>query len=479
MNISFIDHILVVTYLLVTLFSGLKASKAVRGIKDFSSPHKKFPTSVLVMTLMATAIGGENIFSLAERVYEAGIIYMVVCSAIFIEMAIIAIWIAPRIKLFKNVISVGDIMECFYGKTGKIATGFCGFLLSIGFVGAQVAAIGYLTNYFYDVPPVLGVIIGAGIVIIYSALGGIQSVTYTDAIQFIILAVSIPLLSTISLELCHGFTNLIDNVPQTHISLMPHDKSIWHYILLFIILCVPTLDPAFTQRILMSRDVRQVRKVFFTMGVFGVLFFIVVGTIGLTAWTVAPGIEPNDIIRYFIKILIPSGLKGFLMVGLLAVVMSTADSYLNAGSVAFAHDIVKPILGNRIDDYQEMLIARGVTVIMGIGSIVAALTKESIMDIVLMFCGFWAPVIVVPLIGGLFGYRTTVRGFVISAVTGITVSILWMIFLEDIVGFEGLVPSMLINALLLMLIDRNKALKPLQKSEESLTKQATYANIKQ
>lgn len=449
-----IDYIIVFLYLAITLVAGLMSGRGIKDMKDYSVADRNYPTSVLVATVTATVIGAENILAMSQRVFESGIVYIIVCMALPLEKLMIAKWIAPKIGRFQHMLSVGDIMGSLYGRVGKMATGLSGFMLSIGFVGAQVCAIGYFCQFFFGLPSFMGVVIGASIVIVYSAVGGIRAVTYTDVIQFMVLLVTIPIMSNVALDIAGGYGGLSLGLPREHLSIMPHDRTVAHYVTLFILFSIPFLDPAFMQRMLMSRNTHQIELSLKLTAVIQFIFYTIVGVLGLAALVVAPHIDAKNVVPYLINNVLPSGVKGLTVAGMLAVIMSTADSYLNAGSVAFIHDFLKPLCGNKITGKQELLLARMTVVVMGVASIVAALSKQCIMDIVLMFCNFWAPVVLVPLIAGIFGFQATKRAFIWSVISGVVTCLLWIRFMEPITGFDGLVPSIVANGLALFLVDR-------------------------
>jgi len=105
----------------------------------------------------------------------------------------VALFIAPRMKLYPDAISVGDIMEPHYGKGARIFSGLFGVVLCAGILGAQVGAMGYIFNLFLGIDRTTGILIGCSIVIAYTSIGGMRSVIWTDVMQFVVLGVGIPL----------------------------------------------------------------------------------------------------------------------------------------------------------------------------------------------------------------------------------------------------------------------------------------------
>lgn len=224
------------------------------------------------------------------------------------------------------------------------------------------------------------------------------------------------------------------------------------YISLFIIFMIPELDPALIQRFLMSRDSKQMRKFMTITALLGMVFLFCIAMIGLTVLAMAPETPSSNVFPYFINQLLPSGLRGFAVAGMLAVIMSTVDSFLNTGSICFVHDFLQPLIGKDWEDAKQLKLTRYVTVFIGLGSIFVALTGNSIMDIILIFSNFWMPVVTVPLLLTLWNYKGTPAGFVAASLSGVVTSGIWMIF-DHRYGLDGLI-GMLVNLIVFVSVSR-------------------------
>lgn len=441
-----IDLSIIIAYLLITIVVGFVKGRNVTTMKDFSVASYNYSTPVIVATISATLIGGETIFGITEKVYDEGLIYILACMALPLSTALLAFVLAPRFGRFHGMISVGDVMGSFYGKPGKVITGIAGVLLSVGYVGAQVSAIGYFCNYFLDIPYIVGILLGSGVVIAYSTLGGIRAVTATDVIQFGVLIIAIPMICNIGLNIVGGYNALLEALPQKHLSLSPRDINYFHYGGLFILFSIPFLDPAITQRILMTKDIRQASMVMKITALIELPFTVTVCVIALVAFSINPDLDSHLVAPYLINTILPEGIKGLCLAGMLAIIMSTADSYLNAASITIIHDVIKPLRKKAISDRQELNLTRISTFALGIFAIVAAVSFEGIMDIVISFCNFWGPVVLIPLVSGLFGYKASKTAFVAAAVAGVSTFLIWVFWCEGHLGVDSFMPSIAANA---------------------------------
>eukprot|EP01037_Dinobryon_pediforme_P015384 gene15384-15525_t len=256
------------------------------------------------------------------------------------------------IGLWGDAVSVGDIMGRLYGENSRIFTGIASVLVCAGIAGAQFGAFGYMMNVLLGIPQLWGILIGASVVIIYSSLGGMKAVA--GGIEAIL---STPNFDTIGRDI-------------------PWFALLGIFISFF---CGETLVPPYVQRLLIGKDNR------------------------LIAHKLSPNINPNLALPHVIMTVMPVGLKGLAIAGIIAVVMSSADSFLNAAGIAASHDVIKP-LRSITEKHQELIISRFTTLTVGVMGAVFAASTESVLDILLYAYNFWTPFILVPLVAGIMGY---------------------------------------------------------------------------
>jgi solute:Na+ symporter, SSS family len=450
-----IDLMIVLSYLAITLIVGIKAGKNTNTMTEFSVAGRNYNTTVMVATTCATLVASEDVMYASQKVFEIGILYTLVALGIPLAAFITAYFVIPRFAYipYKKYISVGELIGSFYGEKAQIITGLAATLRSIGVIGGQVCAIGYCCDYFLGLSHFTGVILGAGILTVYSAFGGVKSVTLTDVMQFGMLLVIIPVTASIGVEI-FGWKSFLAHLPPGHLSLsIPEGKSAWDYISLFIILSVPGLGPCLIQRFLMSRNTAQMKEFMKITGLLGILFLFSITMIGLAVVVMAPEVEPSKVFPYFVNQLLPVGIRGFAIAGMLAVIMSTADSFLNTASICLVHDVLGPLSKNTIDDKTQLKLTRYVTVAIGMSSIFATLTHHNIMDIVLIFGSFWLPVVTIPLFLTLWNFKGTSQGFIAASMSGLATALGFMVANSSF-GFGGLVPGMVVNLVVFVVVSK-------------------------
>jgi len=446
--------LIVGVYLLAVLMIGLWAGRNIGSLNDYAVAGKGYGSLVIFATLSASFIGGGFSIGNAERVFLIGIANIVALWGFSLKEILVAALIAPRMGRYPDAISVGDIMEVHYGKTAKVFAGIFGFILCAGILGAQVGAIGYIFNLFLGIDRIWGILLGCGIVIAYATVGGMRSVIYTDVIQFIILSVGIPLTLWVGAETAGGVTAVVEAVPAAHLSLPTHPAGLVSLAALFLtFLLGETLVPPYLQRLLIGRDVKHLARGTFYSGIFSIPFFAVTGLIGLVAMALNPSLDPNLAMPFVIQQALPLWLQGIVIAAVISIVMSSADSFLNAAAICFCNDIVRPLRKNPISPSAELSLARVITLAVGVLAVVFAVSIKSVLGILIYSYNFWAPIILVPLACAILGCRVSRKRFLAGATAGICGVIIWSYLLKMPWEIDGLVVGVFANLAVFFAVD--------------------------
>lgn len=446
-----VDFIIVIISLLITLFWGLKKSDHIRNFKDFAISDSPLSTPLIIATMFATVVGSASTVGFAEKIFRHGIHYLVLIPGVIIGYLITAFFVSSRFKQFDGKLSTGDIMSVYYGTQGKIISGLFGTCFSIGLVAAQISAMGYLFFYFFGVSYAFGVLLSSTIIILYSYTGGIKAVAFTDGLQFCILIVAIPIIGGLALIEIGGIKELWSHLPAGHKNILPSNDNLTSILSLSLLFVIPQLAPSVTQRLLMARNMEQIRDSISYVSILILPFFIIVTFIGLTAYYLNPNLNPNNTLFYITDTIMPIGIKGFVITGILSVIMSTADSDLNAASISITHDFITPIAKKFNLELNELKIAKWATVIIGFTSVIVAINFKNIFDLIVSSLSLWVPSIMAPLLGSIFGIRVSKRMFLLIIFIGLTTYYLWDLFLLTQTGINSALIGFLISSLVLIL----------------------------
>jgi len=450
-----IDYAIISGYLIAILLLGLWSGKGMKTLSDFSVSHRSYGSMVIFATLSASFIGGGFSFGNAEKVFLFGIVNIVALWGFSLKAILVARFIALRTGNFPGVISVGDLMDRGYGKSARIISGFFSVFLCAGIVGAQVGAMGDIFDVFLGIPPIWGILIGCGIVITYSTVGGMRAVVLTDVIQFCVLAVGLPAALVFGLMKLGGFSAIKAAAPAGHFSIPGDAMTVGAFISLFLtFLLGETLVPPYVQRLFMAKNPTHTARGTMLSGVFSIPFFAVTGAIGLVALSLDPQMDPTHAMPAVIQTVLPVGLRGIVIAGVISIVMSSADSFLNGAATCFINDIVKPVWKKSLPEREELLLAKLINCLVGILAVIFAVTISSVLDILIYAYNFWAPVILVPLTAVLLGARVTKAGFFAGTLAGAVGTLAWTYLLKTPADIEGLAIGVFCNLIFFVLANK-------------------------
>lgn len=453
--IDTIDFAVVGVYLAAVLAVGLWSGRHQRSLAEYAVANRSFGSLVVFATMAASFIGGGFSIGLAGDVFLVGIVSIIGLWGFSLKEILVAAFIAPRLSRFPNAISVGDIMATNFGKPGKMVTGLFGVILCTGIVGAQVGGMGYVFNVFLGIDQLWGIIIGCGIVISYTTLSGMRGVVITDLFQFAILTIGIPLTLVFGILHVGGFDAMTAAIPAERWAI-PGADSTWLGLLTLILVFAlgETLVPPYVQRLCISKDARLAARGTLFASIFSIPFFVVAGAIGLVALAIDPTIDGNLSLPHVAATALPPLVKGLVIAAVIAIVMSSADSFLNSASIAFVNDIVNPLQRTPLSARAGLRLARIATLVIGLASVGFALSIASILDILIYAYTYWAPVVVVPLVATVLGWKKGPAAFLAAASVGLVCAVVWNDVLNKPEGIEGIIVGVLANLIVFAAMPR-------------------------
>lgn len=202
------------------------------------------------------------------------------------------------------------------------------------------------------------------------------------------------------------------------------------------------------QRMIMASDALQSKKAYWLSALIAIPFFFIVALAGMAVNILNPEIDGNNVFLFLINEFMPSGFKGFAVAGLIAVIMSTADSFMNTAAISFSHDFLKTIKRDNLSNSQELQITKAITLLVGVIACITAMQFDSLIDMMLYSYLLWGAVISVPLIAGLFDIKASRYAFYLNMISGISTAIIWTVLdLSEIYYLHSILPALLANLL--------------------------------
>ena len=341
-----IDMLIFGLFLGINLIIGLFSSRRITSLRDYAVGRKDFSTATLTSTIVVSWIGSWYVFETLEHTYTDGLYFIIVISGACICLVFVGL-LSVRMQEFLKSISVADAMGKLYGKSISIITAISGILNVLSLVALEFHLVSRIISLSFGIESTWTPIIAAGVVILYSVSGGIRAVTFTDIVQFFTFGTLIPILALViwnQLKDQNQVISLLNTHPNfswTHV-ISWHPKFIDTLAMLLWFL-IPAMDPVIFQRISMARDINQVKKSFSYAGLISIVACLFLAWIAILLLASNQNLRPDKLVEHIIYNYTSAGLRGFIGIGILALAMSTIDSYLNASAVLLTNDVAKPL----------------------------------------------------------------------------------------------------------------------------------------
>lgn len=428
-------------FLLVFLVIGLRQANAITTFEQFALSRGQFGEFTLTCTIVASFVGGGAVIGTIEKAYASGFYPLFALTGFILQLLLVAVIFPRALPQLGQVVTLGDVLSTYYGEWARKLVSLLWLVFSFGVLAVQMKAMGEIVHGVSQLNLVLGVLVGGGVVVAYCMLGGIRAVIYTDVIQFVAMFLVLPL----SLYYLISHVVGIDAFAETALYALYQQPKSWDKVALlsaFIgFLGGDAFIPPVIQRVLVARNVRQLQRTY-NLGAVGALMIITVATlIGIALSNIASSTDVGVMTLFFATL--QGWMKILAMLGLFAVVISSADTYLNATTVV----VVKDLLNT-----QSLKLCRSVTVLIGVVEILVALLVPNLFDILLFVYKFWGPIVVVPVLVLLLGKPMAMPWFKLSVVLSSVTVLLWNVFqLQVLIQVSDVVAGICVSGLVCLL----------------------------
>ena len=432
-EITGLDLGIVGVYLIAMVAIGLLCVRRVKNSEDYYTAGRSFGPFVLMATVCATIIGGSGLMGRAGVAYSSGFKAILTAVPYLLGMLIFS-GISGRISDIGFRYSISSIPELFerrFGKEAKLILAAMIAFTMMGTVASQVTATATIINMLggeIGISYETGALIASLVFIVYTATSGLFGVVYTDVLQFYMLLLFVYILIPVSsLIKVGGMANFRANLaPELFKPYINGD--ILGDIVTYLVFTMAGAE--MWQRAFAAKDRKAAKKgMFLGTAVYGVTI-ILVWFMGV----VAHQILGDDVLAQFgttdavvpalaIKVL-PAGLTGLALAGILSVIMSTADSYLLVSVQTCVHDIVRTLKPD-LTEKREMVLSRVFSVILPLGALVIALYIKNAYNILMFAWSFYAAAAGIPAFAALFWKKATKPGIISGMLAGFAVCIGW------------------------------------------------------
>lgn len=448
-----LDTGMVLLYLAVLVGVGLRGSRRVKDVRGFTAGGGRYGALTIFASLSASYIGGGYSSGNAARAYGSGIGMTLALCGFSLSTVLVGRFLVPGVRRFEGAATVGGIIGKSYGRAAQVLTGLFSFICCAGVVGAQMGAMGMVFHVLLGIPPKAGILIGCGIVVLYSTTGGLQSIITADIIQFVMLAVGMPLLLAAAVGRAGGAAEVARALPEGYFNPFNGTTPAGFLSMFLTMMVGEALAPPYTQRLLIGRNPEGTARATVMSGLFSVPFFLITGGIGMAARVLEVTPDAEAVMPALVKEVLPLGVRGLVMASMVSIILSAADGFLNSASVGLVCDTAK-VLHPGMSGKSELWMLRAVNLLTGGAAVAVAFVLPDIFNILVLAYSFWAPLILVPLAAALAGVRSNGRAFRRSLLAGLSSSLLWNFGLHRPWNVDGAVVGMACSLLVFTICTR-------------------------
>ena len=468
----------IMIYLLALVAVGLYKIRSVKNSTDFMVAGRTLPWYILVGTLLATWMGSGSLFSGAGLGYRNGLAALWSSGGAWLGIALIY-FITRRIRNFGKV-TVPDIFEARYGQAAAVLATITTVIAYTTIVSYQFRGGGKVLAMVSDgmISLETGIIITAVFAISYTVLAGMFSVVYTDVVNGLLMTAGI--LGSLLFLIFHvGGLGEIVAVAES--------AGKWQLFgnwaaertgdisgpIIAISFFVPTMlllmgDGNMYQRIFSARDGGSAKKAVFFWIIGVIVLESAISMLGLAgAVAASKGIIPDlvtDAQRVLVdptevallearqadsESVIPaivrfSGLPmvlGLLLVStMMAIIVSTADSFLLIPATNLTRDVYQRHINPSADEKQVLLISRGLVLVLGIIAFLLVSQFKTVLNAAFTAYNIYGTSITPALLAAFLWKRATSTGALASIITGTSVTLIWTYLLPNWNGFTNMHP---------------------------------------
>ena len=430
MTIETVIFLGVVAYMLIMLGVGYYASKRSHSVTDFMVAGRGMPIWLCSMTVIATWFGGAMMLGGAGAAYDDGMLGVIEDPwGGALALLLIGFFFARMFRRLR-ILTVVDFMEQRFDKVAAFGMVITTLFSNIVWVGAMLVAFGVVFESLTSIPMEQGIIGGAIVVFVYTAVGGMWAVAMTDFLQMLVIMIGLIVLLTVVMIDVGGWSAISPHLNENTFRMLPLENTgeEWlNYLRAWMIIGVVDISAqTLCQRVASAKDERVAQNSFYIASI-GYLFFGMIPIfLGIIGSVTMPGLESPETIIPALAIEHLHPLAIAIFVGaMLAAIMSSADSALLASASVLAKNVL-PLVKSDPSPKLSLLVARCAIPVCGVFALFVALEMQVVFDLMINANILGLAAIIVPFIMGLWWKKANRTGALSSMAAGISA---WLITL--------------------------------------------------
>lgn len=382
----------IVLYLVITVGVGVYASGRIRTGDDYVNAGRNLPFFFNSFALFAMWYGAETIFGAAGRFMESGLIG-VIEEPLGAALCLILFGAFLAKPLYKrNILTIADLFKEAYGKKVEFISSCFMLVTYIGYIAAQMVALGILLKLIIGLELSTGILISSAVVTAYTFAGGMWAVSITDFFQSIMIVLGLCVLCFSLVSDIGGLDKVIESTPKGFFDILPQGnaESINEWVTAWMVIGLGSLaSQDIFQRVNSAKSVKvAVYSTYFGAGMY-LFFSIIPMLIALCVRIMDPArvqagtsIDFQEIIPQ-IAVNSSNPFVQILFLGaLVSAILSTCSGALLAPSAILAENILKPMMERKTKRKLDVWMVRLSVIIMSLISTILAMSENDIYEMV-------------------------------------------------------------------------------------------------
>lgn len=426
---------LVIVYLLVTIAIGLLAARRVKNTTDFAIAGRHLPMFMIITTTFATWFGSEIVLGVPAKFIEGGL-HNVVEDPFGAGLCLVLVGLFFAGKLYRmSLLTISDYYRERYGRVIEVACSLIIMLSYLGWVSAQVTALGLVFNLLsggaVSIP--MGMTIGVVSILAYTLFGGMWSVAVTDFLQMIILVVGLMVLAFFAGDMAGGAGKVIDLAVSKDLFKFWPEPTMRDIVFFFaaaitmMLGSIPQQDVF--QRVMSANSMRAATRGTVIGGSAYILFAFVPMFLVVSALLIMPeraqellAEDPQKVLPTLVMEKMPFIMQVLFFGALLSAIKSCASATLLAPSVTFTENIWRQFRP-ATTDRENLLTMRISVLVFSLAVLLYSIKMQGTPIYELVSGAYQVPLVgaFVPLVFGLYWNRASTQGAVCAVVMGIGV----------------------------------------------------------
>ncbi|MFE9723655.1 sodium:solute symporter [Streptomyces sp. NPDC005794] len=418
-----VDYAVIVAYLAGMLAMGWWGMRRAKSKSEFLVAGRRLGPWMYSGTMAAIVLGGASTIGGVGLGYQYGLSGAWMVLTIGLGLLALSVFFSARIARLK-VYTVSEMLDLRYGGRAAVISGVVMWAYTLMLAVTSTIAYATIFDVLFDVDRTVAIVLGGTVVVAYSTLGGMWSITVTDMVQFVVKTIGVLLLLLpIAVVKAGGFGAMKAKLPTEYFDpLGIGGETIFTYVLIYTFGMLIGQD--IWQRVFTARSDRTARWGGTVAGTYCLVYAVAGAVIGTAAKVMYPRLPSADAaFATIVKDELPVGVRGLVLAAALAAVMSTSSGALIACATVANHDIWSRLRGAVVaggggEARDEVKGNRAFILIVGVAVIAIAIALNDVVQALTVAYNLLVAGLLVPILGGLLWRRGTAPGALAAVAVG-------------------------------------------------------------